>query len=103
DVTQLAHHDELAALAKRRAQLSLVAALSREPATGELLHGRVTTLLADGSLERAAGTTLPPDASHVKLCGQPALIEEMTALLGTRGLKKHRVRAPGHLTFEKYW
>jgi ferredoxin/flavodoxin---NADP+ reductase len=76
---------------------------SREPAAEGVLSGRVTSALADGSLERAVGLDLSPADSHVMLCGNPAMIEEMTALLGGRGLKKHRVRAPGHITIEKYW
>ena len=54
-------------------------------------------------LERAAGATLDPARSHLMLCGNPAMIEEMTTLLGARGLRKHRVRNPGHITIEKYW
>jgi ferredoxin--NADP+ reductase len=100
----LAHHDELRALVEARAgRFSLVSAVSREPGTGDVLHGRVTTLLGDGSLERVAGVTLDPARSHLMLCGNPAMIEEMTALLAARGLRKHRVRTPGHITFEKYW
>jgi ferredoxin--NADP+ reductase len=102
--SQLAHHDELVRLgAERPGRFTLVAALSREPAAPDLLHGRVTTLLAHGELERAAGVSLDPERSHVMLCGNPAMIEEMTKLLGERGLRKHRVRSPGHITFEKYW
>jgi ferredoxin--NADP+ reductase len=100
----LAHRDELDALVTEKAgRFSFVPALSREPGASGILHGRVTTLLGDGSLERAAGTTLDPARSHVMLCGNPAMIEEMTARLGERGLKKHRVRTPGHITVEKYW
>jgi ferredoxin--NADP+ reductase len=76
--------------------------LSRE-VTADSVSGRVTTALDDGSLERAAGVTLAPERSHVMLCGNPAMIDEMTAKLGARGLKKHRVRSPGHITVEKYW
>lgn len=102
--SQLAHREELERLAAERAgRFTVVAALSREPATPRLLHGRITTLLGKGELERAAGIGLAPDRSHVMLCGNPAMIEEMTALLGERGLRKHRVRNPGHITFEKYW
>lgn len=104
DATQLAHREELAGLAARRAgRLVIVAALSRERAAPELLQGRITTLLAEGELERAAGVPLAPERSHVMLCGNPAMIEEMTKLLGARGLRKHRVRSPGHVTIEKYW
>jgi len=104
DPAHLAHRDELRELADRRAgQLQLVFAVTREAAPAGMLHGRVTTLLADGSLERAAGRSLDPEASHVMLCGNPAMIEEMTALLAARGLRRHRVRKPGHVTIEKYW
>jgi ferredoxin--NADP+ reductase len=104
EAAHLAHHEELEALVTSKpGHFSFVPALSREPGTSGILHGRVTTLLADGSLERAAGTTLDPARSHVMLCGNPAMIEEMTTRLGERGLKKHRVRTPGHITVEKYW
>jgi ferredoxin--NADP+ reductase len=104
DASQLAHREELLSLvAERGGRFALVAALSREPASADLLHGRVTTLLADGELERAAGSRLDPERSHVMLCGNPAMIEEMTKLFGERGLRKHRVRNPGHITIEKYW
>lgn len=104
EAAHLAHRDELRALVEARAgRFSLVPVVSREPGTGAVLHGRVTTLLGDGSLERAAGVTLDPARSHLMLCGNPAMIEEMTTLLGARGLRKHRVRTPGHITIEKYW
>jgi ferredoxin--NADP+ reductase len=103
DATQLAHREELLRLeSERGGRFALVAALSREHAPG-VLHGRVTSLLGAGELERAAGTSVTPERSHVMLCGNPAMIEEMTSLLAARGLRKHRVRAPGHVTFEKYW
>jgi ferredoxin--NADP+ reductase len=101
---QLAHRAELDALTQARSgRFSFVPVLSREPAQPGTLHGRVTTLLGDGSLERAAGLALSPDRSHLMLCGNPAMIEEMTTRLGERGLRKHRVRTPGHVTVEKYW
>jgi ferredoxin--NADP+ reductase len=104
DSSQLAHRDELARLAAARGgRLVVVAALSRELATPGLLHGRITTLLAAGEVERAAGVSLDPERSHVMLCGNPTMIEDMTKLFGERGLRKHRVRTPGHVTIEKYW
>ena len=59
--------------------------------------------LDDGSLERAAGVVIAPEHTHVMLCGNPQMIEDMTTRLATRGLRKHRVRTPGHITIEKYW
>jgi ferredoxin--NADP+ reductase len=100
---ELAHRSELEALQDARGHaFRYVPVLSREQEPG-LLQGRVTHLLASGELERRAGTPIHADASHLMLCGNPAMIEEVTGLLTARGLRKHRVRTPGHITTEKYW
>jgi ferredoxin/flavodoxin---NADP+ reductase len=39
----------------------------------------------------------------VLLCGNPAMVSEMQALLLAQGLKKHRRREPGQVTVETYW
>jgi ferredoxin/flavodoxin---NADP+ reductase len=104
DRAHLAYRDELRALAISRAgQLRLAWVVSRETPGDGTLAGRVTSALADGSLEADVGMPLSAAESHVMLCGNPSMIEEMTALLGERGMKKHRVRTPGHITIEKYW
>lgn len=100
---QLAYREELEALSQVR-PLSYVPVTSRSPARGPThLAGRVTTLLSDGALERAAETTLTPEDHHVLLCGNPQMITDMMPLLEARGLRRHRARQPGHVTFEKYW
>jgi ferredoxin--NADP+ reductase len=104
DRAHLAYDDVLRTLASsREGQLELAWVVSREAPGDGILAGRVTSALADGSLERSVGLTLSAAESHVMLCGNPAMIEEMTTLLGERGMKKHRVRSPGHITIEKYW
>lgn len=100
---ELAHREELEALAQARGgDFVYVPVLSRahEP---DLLQGRLTGVLPSGTLEARAGAQLDPARSHVMLCGNPAMIEEVTALLGARGLRRHRQRSPGHITTEKYW
>ena len=37
------------------------------------------------------------------LCGNPQMVEDTTAVLVERGLKKHRRRDPGQITVENYW
>jgi ferredoxin/flavodoxin---NADP+ reductase len=102
--SHLAYRADLESLEREQGgKLEITWLSSREAAADGVLSGRVTSALADGSLERDVGLALSPADSHVMLCGNPAMIEEMTALLATRGLKKHRVRAPGHITIEKYW
>jgi ferredoxin--NADP+ reductase len=59
--------------------------------------------LRSGELERAAELSLVPERSHLMLCGNPAMTDEMIEILAPRGIVRHRVRKPGHITIEKYW
>lgn len=100
---ELAHRAELEALVKTRGgPLQYVPVLSREPEPG-LLRGRLTTALTSGELEERARTQLSAESAHVMLCGNPAMVDEVIGILGARGMKRHRQRAPGHITTEKYW
>lgn len=100
---ELAHREELEALVAARAgRFVYVPVLSREP-HGAVLQGRLTAVLPSGELEARAGATIEADRSHIMLCGNPAMIDEVTSLLVARGLRRHRQRTPGHITTEKYW
>ena len=104
EAAHLAYHEELFLHSQaHEGHLIQIPVVSREPGAPNALHGRVTAALASGELEVAAGLELSPERSHVMLCGNPAMIEEMTALLGERGLQKHRQRSPGHVSSESYW
>ena len=81
--------------------LRYVTFVSREAAAGSLA-GRIPAAIRDGRLEQAAG--LPLDSrSHAMLCGNPAMLKDAAAALAERGLRKHRRRAPGHITVESFW
>jgi ferredoxin--NADP+ reductase len=76
--------------------------VSREAAAGALA-GRIPAAIADGRLEAAAGLELKAETSHVMLCGNPDMLKDAQAVLMARGLRKHRRRAPGHITVESFW
>jgi ferredoxin/flavodoxin---NADP+ reductase len=100
---QLAYRQEIEDLCQRR-PLRYVPVISGGATPGTLeLSGRITTNLENGCLESAAGLRLEPAGHHVLLCGNPEMIREMLTLLEARGLRRHRVRQPGQVTFEKYW
>ncbi len=100
----LGYGEELAELSRAHGgRLVRVPVVSREPDAEGVLHGRITRLFEQGELERAAGLTLSPERSHLMLCGNPGMIAETIDLLKHRGLRKHRMRAPGHISIEKYW
>ena len=96
---QLAYRDELSAMGPRVRYLPLVTR-EDEPCA---LRARIPAAPADGRLEAGAGVPLSADDSHVMLCGNPAMVDETTAMLKERGLRKHRRRKPGHITTEAYW
>jgi len=74
--------------------------VSRENAEGTL-HGRIPAAIADGRLEAAAGALVPE--SQFMLCGNPQMLRDVALVLKERGFRKHRRRAPGHISVESFW
>lgn len=83
-------------------QLVYLPLVTREQVPGTL-HGRVTTLLANGELERAAGFALEPEQGRVMLCGNPQMIDDCRALLKARDMQLSLTRRPGQVAVENYW
>lgn len=101
---QLAYADEFRRFAADRpGRLVYAPVVSRDPTATDVLHGRVTTALGDGQLEALAGRLPDPARDHVMLCGNPAMLDEMQALLEARGLAVNRRKVPGQITVERYW
>lgn len=83
-------------------RFSYIPVVSRERAD-YALAGRIPTAIADGRLEARAGLALDPAKCHVLLCGNPAMLEDATAALIARGLRKHKRKEPGQISMESYW
>lgn len=104
----LAYRDELAALADDpllgtdRPPLRFVAIVTRETVPGTL-QARLPALIADGSLEQAAGLDLTPEDSRILVCGNPQMLDDVRDALLARGLRPDRSAAPGHFATENYW
>ncbi len=75
--------------------------VSRETSPGTLA-GRIPAAIRDGRLEAAAGP-ISAERSHFMLCGNPDMVKDVSVALAERGLRKHRRRAPGHITVENFW
>ena len=105
---ELAYREELAALSTDELlgaghpPLRFVPVVTREAAPGAL-HARLPALIADGSLERAAGLALSPDDSRILVCGNPQMLDDVRDALVARGLRPDRSAAPGHFAAENYW
>jgi len=83
-------------------RFSYARVLSREHAEGAI-SGRIPAAIRDGRLEAAAGASLGAAQAQVMLCGNPDMVTDTTAALLERGLRKHRRRAPGQITAERFW
>ncbi|MDR2173697.1 MAG: ferredoxin--NADP reductase [Burkholderiales bacterium] len=106
-VEELAYPGVIAAVQQERgARFSYAPLVSRGEVCLEkcaCLSGRITAALADGRLEETVRHTIDKETSQVMLCGNPAMVEEVQRLLGERGMRRHRKRAPGQITVETYW
>lgn len=112
---ELAYQDELEFLKRNppggkesAAALRVIRSVTRggvQPDQGknETLHGRITTLLDNGELEKHAELPLTVDSSRIMLCGNPSMIEEMRAILHQRGMRPCRRTTPGQFVTENYW
>lgn len=107
-VSDLAYRHEIEALEDdlllvgRRAKLHYLPIVTRETWTAGL-DARLTTLLADGRLEAAAGLPLDPERSRLMICGNPELCRDLRGQLKDRGFSVARRLSPGQLAFENYW
>jgi ferredoxin--NADP+ reductase len=110
---ELAYRDELIAFMQQHpGQLTYLPVTTQEPLTPHLspslsptglAPARLTTLLAAGELEQRVGAVLDPSEARVMLCGNPAMVTEMRALLSERGFAAGRRGVPGNLAVENYW
>ncbi len=65
--------------------------------------GRITQYFKDSILSERFGMELNPAETSVFLCGNPAMIEEVTHLLGPKGFTLYSTTNPGSLHTEEYW
>jgi ferredoxin/flavodoxin---NADP+ reductase len=98
-IHDLMQQEHLQEYAERFVYLPLV---TREEVPG-CLHGRITSLLESGELERAADLSLDPAYSRLMICGNPQMIDDTRALLKQRDMQLSLTRRPGQVAVENYW
>jgi ferredoxin--NADP+ reductase len=98
-IAELMSRDYLAEYAHK---FCFIATVTREQHPGAL-NGRITTLIENGELEKAAGVALTPEHSRVMICGNPQMIEDTRAILKTRDMRLALSRKPGQIAVENYW
>ena len=98
---ELVYRGLIAEIQTRREQFKYLTFVSRE-SHPKSLSGRIPAAIRDGRLEAAAGA-IAAERSQIMLCGNPQMLKDVAAALIERGLRKHRRRAPGHITVESFW
>lgn len=108
EARELAYQQLIAELGQREYlaevihKLMYIPTVTREQIDGAL-NGRITTLIENGELERAAGLELSPEHSRVMLCGNPQMIDDTRKLLKQRDMQLSLTRRPGQVAVENYW
>ena len=102
----LGYRAELVSMQRLHPSLAYVAAVSRPdeelvPWGGET--GRVQDVWRRRRIGELWGVEPRPDDTHLLLCGNPAMIEEMVTLLTGEGYQEHTRQRPGHVHIERYW
>jgi ferredoxin--NADP+ reductase len=102
----LGYHGELLALMKDCPNYRYLPTVSRpqeEPYPWYGFEGHVQDLWRKGIIEEAAEGRFTPRDTHVFLCGNPTMIEEMLGILEEEGYTRHERKTPGEVHAEKYW
>jgi ferredoxin/flavodoxin---NADP+ reductase len=102
---ELGFYSELAVMSVNCKNFNYIPCISRpekDPFWGGP-KGRVTEVIKKDEVKKQTGIELTPDNFEVLLCGNPAMITEMTDHLTTLGFKENTKDNPGTIHTEKYW
>ena len=108
EARELAYQDLIAGLGSREYladyahKFVYIPTVTRERVPGAL-NGRITALIENGELERAAGINMTSENSRVMLCGNPQMIDDTRQLLKARDMQLSLTRRPGQVAVENYW
>jgi len=83
--------------------LAVVSRPNEEPVPWRGLTGHLQDTWRANVLVDRWGAKLTSQDTHIFLCGNPAMIEDLVVILEAEGFKEHRRRDPGQIHVERYW
>ncbi len=103
----LAYRSELETLEKECDNFSYIPVLSKpnqEPLKWHGHSGYVQKLWTERVVHEKWNSEITPKNTHIFLCGNPKMINDMTEVLEAEGFVKHKNwKKPGSIHLEKYW
>jgi len=101
----LGYRAELESLARLRPNFTYIPSITRPGEDPHFLGqtGRIQKLLEQGVVEQVAGVRLDPAETDVFLCGHPEMIDQVAAVLQSRGFTKDQGKKSGTIHVEEYW
>jgi ferredoxin--NADP+ reductase len=102
----LGYHSELTTLAAASKTFTYAPTLSHaheEPVPWKGRTGFVQKLWTDRIIEKAWGFRPTASDTHVFLCGNPFMIDEMTKILNSEGFATHSTKSPGQIHSEQFF
>jgi len=107
EVAELAYHEEITQLWPKHEflgemiskQLFYYPTVTREPFRNQ---GRITELMESGKLFSDLGLpVLNPEIDRAMICGSPAMLRDLKAMLEQRGFKEGNTSTPGDFVIER--
>jgi ferredoxin--NADP+ reductase len=100
----LAYSDELQSyMRKYRNNFNYLAIVSRPSAGYNGVKGYVQKFFIEDTANAGLSVLTDPVRQHAFLCGNPAMVAEVSNLLKERGFTEHSRKLPGNLHLENYW
>jgi ferredoxin--NADP+ reductase len=95
--TDFGYTSELLKLKNQNSKFNYLPIVSRESKEWQGARGYVQDFVKKGIINLSSST------DHIMLCGNPAMISDIEAMLGEKGFTEHTKKTPGNLHVEKYW
>ncbi len=103
---ELGYDSELMALQRIATGFAYIPTVSRahlEHTEWKGHTGYVQHIWEKGILDEAFGFHPTPADTHILMCGNPGMIEDMETIIKAEGFEEHTSRSPGQYHVEKYW
>lgn len=102
----LGYRSELETLERMCSNFSYIPSISRpaeEPLPWRGEAGYIQEVWNRMPVREAWGFAPTPDDTHLFVCGNPEMIENMVQLLSRQGFREHSKQLPGQIHVERYW